>query len=51
MYINDELMDRVDSTMGDLVDNIIKLDMDEIEGYDFPLDEAFGLQVIHHDEL
>lgn len=51
MYINDELIDRVDSTMGDLVDNIIKLDMDEIEGYDFPLDEAFGLQVIYHDEL
>lgn len=51
MYINDELINRVDSTMHSLVDNIIKIDIDEIEDYDFPLDQAFGLQIIHHDEL
>ena len=51
MYINDELINRVDSTMYSLVNNIIKIDIEEIEDYDFPLDQAFGLQIIHHDEL
>lgn len=51
MYITDELIDRVDATMYSLVDNIIKIGLDEIEDYDFPLDDPFGLQIIYHDEL
>ena len=31
--------------MNDLVDNIIKLTIDEIIDYDFPIDEPFGLEV------
>ena len=33
--------------MEDMVDTVIKLKLDEIEMYDFPLDEVFGLEVNH----
>ena len=35
--------------MEDLVDTVIKLTMNEIETYDFPMDEPFGLEVNHED--
>ena len=34
-------------SMEELVNNVITLDMDEIESYDFPLDDVFGLEVIN----
>ena len=46
-----ELQESVDNVMSSLVDNIIKLKMDEIVDYEFPLDEPFGLQIIHNDEI
>ena len=46
-----ELQESVDNVMSSLVDNIIKLKMDEIADYEFPLDEPFGLQIIHNDEI
>lgn len=33
--------------MKNLVDNIIKLELNEIESYNFPIDEVFGLEVIN----
>ena len=33
--------------MEELVNNVITLDMDEIDSYDFPLDDVFGLEVIN----
>lgn len=33
--------------MENLVNNVIKLEFDEIESYNFPLDEAFGLEVMN----
>lgn len=35
--------------MDKLVDTIIKLNLDEIESYDFPLDVPFGLDITHED--
>jgi hypothetical protein len=35
--------------MKKLVDNVIEVDFDEIETYDFPLDEPFGLEINHED--
>ena len=31
--------------MEDMVDRVIKLELDEIETYGFPLDEVFGLEI------
>lgn len=36
---------KVNNSMGRIVDKIIKVDLDEIEKYDFPTDELFGLVV------
>ena len=51
MYITDDLIDRVTASMGDLVDNVIKVDFDDIESYDFPQDVPFGLMTERHNEL
>ena len=37
--------------MSSLIGNVIKLDIDEIEGYEFPLDEPFGLLIPYNNEL
>ena len=33
--------------MGNLVSNVVRLEFDEVESYVFPLDEAFGLEVMY----
>ena len=35
--------------LSDLIDTIIKIDMDEIISYNFPLDKPFGLEIIHNE--
>ena len=35
--------------MRNLVDNVIELDFDEVEKYEYPLDEPFGLEVNYKD--
>ena len=37
--------------LSDLIDNIIKIDSDEIFNYPFPLDEPFGLEIIHNGNI
>ena len=49
--LTEDLQESVDNVMYKLVDNIIKLNIDEIETYEFPLDTPFGLQIIHNDEI
>ena len=34
--------------MKNLVDKVIELDYDDVENYNFPLDEPFGLEIIHN---
>ena len=34
--------------LSDLVDTIIKIDMEEIIDYEFPLNKPFGLEIIHN---
>ncbi len=51
MYITDEFIDNVTATMGELVDNVIKVNFDDIESYDFPQDVPFGLMTERHNEL
>lgn len=35
--------------LSDLVDTIIKINMDDIIGYNFPLNKPFGLEIIHNE--
>ena len=51
MNLSDEMIDRVTQAMGNLVDTVIAVDFNELENYDFPQDESFGLQVAWHGEL
>lgn len=37
--------------LSDLIDNIIKIDIEEIFNYPFPLDEPFGLEILHNGNI
>lgn len=47
----EEMLSTANKSMGNIVKNIIRLDFDEIDGFEFPLDQPFGLQVIYNDTL
>ncbi len=49
--IKDNTIKNARASMAKLVDNLISLEMDEIENYEFPPDEPFGLEIIHKDTL
>ena len=47
--LTDEIISNARKTMGKLVDNIISLKIDEIETYEFPQNQLFGLERFAHD--
>ena len=49
--ITDEILSTADKTMENIVKNIIRLNFDEIDKFEFPLDQPFGLQIIHNNTL
>lgn len=52
MYeLNDEVIDNARMSIKRLVDNLICLEMDEIESFNFPADEPFALEIMHRDRL
>ena len=44
--LTDEIINNARTSISNLVDNLISLKMDDIESYNFPLDQKFGLEVI-----
>lgn len=49
--LTDEIINNARTSISNLVDNLISLKMDDIESYNFPLDQKFGLEVIHKETL
>jgi len=49
--VTEEILEKARKSMHKLVDNIISLDLNEIEDYEFPQDEPFGLEIIYKEAL
>ncbi|MEE0936120.1 MAG: hypothetical protein U0L42_10680 [Methanobrevibacter sp.] len=49
--VTEEILEKARKSMKKLVDNIISLDLDEIDDYEFPQDEPFGLEIIYKEAL
>lgn len=47
--LTDEIINKARASISKLADNLIKLKMEDIESYEFPLDEKFALEIIHED--
>ena len=45
--LTDEIISSGRKSIQKLVDNLICLKIDEIETYDFPKDQVFGLEIIY----
>lgn len=49
--LTEEILATGRKSMAKLVDNLIQVDMDHLETYEFPQDEAFGLEVIYKEAV
>lgn len=49
--LNDEIIDAARKSITRLVENLICISIDEIETYRFPMDELFGIEIIHDNAL
>ena len=49
--LTDEIISNARETMGKLVDNIISLKIEDIETYEFPQGQLFGLEIINDNAL
>ena len=49
--VTDEILSNSYKSMNVIVEKIFKIGFDEIDEFEFPLDEAFGLQIIYNDTL
>ena len=45
--LNDEIISNARENMYKLIDNLISLKMEDLETFEFPLDEPFGLEIVH----
>lgn len=49
--VSDEILSNSYNSMNSIVGKIFRLSFDEIDEFEFPTDEEFGLQIIHNDTL
>lgn len=49
--LTEEILATGRKSMAKLVDNLIQVDMDDLETYEFPQDEPFGLEIIYKEAL
>ena len=49
--LTDEIISNARKNMNKIIDNIISLKLEDIETYDFPQDQPFGLEIIENNAL